>query len=264
LLAAVGSWKISADGDKKKAIVWIGLGFFFATCFSLIDCSRLLSRARVKRETVTEIQLSAGKVSANRRLCFSSAEREISEGTCGTSKKNVLDLIKTNSSSSPPLPLKKKKTPALRGPQVRVRRPGQAHRERLLALCSGPGPRQGPVRHHAPRRGALDGAAAGLQVDPEAQADDARRRRGRAPRGADHAPPQGVPARGDAARGVRGQAQRAPGHGEIVFFILRFRGRVFHFPVLVRAVSLSVSFLFLPTLFQRQSRRSIQEPSRAP
>ena len=109
MLAAAGSWKISADGDKKKAIVWIGLGFFFATCFSLIDCSRLLSRARVKRETVTEIQLSAGKVSANRRLCFSSAEREISEGTCGTSKKNVLDLIKTNSSSSPPLPLKKKK-----------------------------------------------------------------------------------------------------------------------------------------------------------
>lgn len=50
----------------------------------------------------------------------------------------------------------------------------------------------------------------------------------------------------------------------LFFFILRFRGRVFHFPVLVRAVSLSVSFLFLPTLFQRQSRRSIQEPSRAP
>ena len=113
--ASVSCWLLLGVGKsrptaiKKKAIVWIGLGFFFATCFSLIDCSRLLSRARVKRETVTEIQLSAGKVSANRRLCFSSAEREISEGTCGTSKKNVLDLIKTNSSSSPPLPLKKKK-----------------------------------------------------------------------------------------------------------------------------------------------------------
>ena len=79
----------------------------------------------------------------------------------------------------------------------------------------GPGARARRVRRDVPlHRPRLEGAA-GLQEHLEAEAADLRRRRGRPPRGGDHAPPAAERQHRVAPRGVRGRQRCPPRHGAL-------------------------------------------------